>query len=569
MPKSIYGRRGVTLAAALESLGATDTPLATDTNPLNPAEQKPEEIKAAGAAAPEPKPEGPVVGASTESTEPAAAGQGDPITTHGAATGGELAGGPGGAAEPVVKEPATEPTSEPVVVDAQTAENDRLAAEAAAAKAEQDKLQAEENLVRDLSSDGLDEAQVEQEVKLVDETEQLQASLESADAAISETEKFANIAEQSVDNGGLDGTGAAMLEASFESLHEKLGIPYSQRVVPSFESFGGVQQKMIATNQTNSNVKERLKKVMEFIKNAAAELLKRIGEIVQFLISRVGDAGKKLDKLESELNGLSEGKVLEITHYGLIKRLGVNGSVDNLAKDLRTLYDTQKYAIEIAKQRSTMGYLKKVVAGEQVQKTEVFEKMFEMPQLPGRTVKKEGTKNIVTGAMLPGDRQVTQITYDPHSLPEKMLDGLKQAMTGYKSSLETIEPPNKGNGKMKTLSVADAKVAIKAARELLKMVQETDEVSKALKQAGAEMITIGAIMEKGIFDDALVRSYMINLGRYVGEPALSLARLSSSVVRDLCIYIELSIRGHKGTAAEQLSEKKDGEQKQLPAPAAA
>lgn len=107
------------------------------------------------------------------------------------------------------------------------------------------------------------------------------------EAAQDETDSFAKqveIAETSVEDGGMDQTAAAVLEVSTEAFHRRMSIKRTKPTGTGLEAFGGVSTRLRATKMAIEENKSAIKKGAEKIKEWFAKFM----EFIKTTIDRIG-----------------------------------------------------------------------------------------------------------------------------------------------------------------------------------------------------------------------------------------------------------------------------------------
>lgn len=464
--------------------------------------------------------------------EPGAAGNPDPATGEGAGTQEPLGTGAPAtdADEPGAGEPGS--AAPAVVVPAGVTEAELIE---------------EATVTDDVDNLDTDVAEVNEYV------EEAIESLETGIDALARLEQVNDIASSSMDEGGLDRTGAAMLTHAVESF--MASVPGSHAVsargiVSSVESFGGTGSRHFSTEASIAGVKEMMGKWAANAKKAVEEIIQRIIQMVQFLLSRFGQIEKRLDKQMTALNGIKTDNAITVKNKSVAQRLNWNGKVSTtFSRSLSAVLQAQQ-TINASMQgrpaaiESLIKDLSKNPEEWNSGRQKLLETIAVTARLPNGNVTKKDGKTIYTSGDLPGGKVLVQTMADESK-------GLMDNLRSYSVRMEDKEGLTV-NESVTTMTVNEAKAAIKVAKEI---VAENGKLNEAVKAAkSAYMVLMKAVpKEMGPnlqgnyfqrFSQALRALSTITV-RMMSEPATTFSKYALTLVRDTTLYVDMTIKANK------------------------
>lgn len=187
-----------------------------------------------------------------------------------------------------------------------------------------------------------------------------QAATDEAAETVEALESLILSLESAVQNGGLDKSGAAVLNIGLESMYQRVGL-VPTRKAPALESYGGASSRQGATQLALEGIKEQAKRIWDAIKAA----IKKAVDWVMGFWNKFFGAAEKLKKRADALHEKAEkttGKAKESTFEDerLVKALYVGTAVKADGTSAEAVVATAK---ELFKERNNS-----VKAGENLLK---------------------------------------------------------------------------------------------------------------------------------------------------------------------------------------------------------
>lgn len=174
---------------------------------------------------------------------------------------------------------------------------------------------------------------VEQEVEVQDTEDQIEDAQEVAE----QLEDTADIVERSNENGGLDKTGAELLNATLEGLYDRVGLRVKGKIMPSIEEFGGLSSRMRATRVSVEEIRQTAKKIWDQIIQAVTNFWAKIVEFLKSVFiqtDRYRDRIKKLTDIASKVPDTIAEQTVD--NARVASALAMNGGPSrNLASDMQ------------------------------------------------------------------------------------------------------------------------------------------------------------------------------------------------------------------------------------------
>ncbi len=462
--------------------------------------------------------------------EQGAAGNPDPATGEGAGTQEPLGTGEPAVTptEPVAGEPGA---AAPVVVTPEGVTEEELVASA--------------TVTDDVDSLDTDVAEVSEYV------EEAVESLESGIDALARLEQVSDIAGASMDDGGLDRTGAALLTHAVESFARSVpGTGGAHGVVSSVESFGGTGSRHFSTQHSLENVREMMANWAAKAKKAVEEIIQRIAQMIQFLLSRFGQIEKRLDKQLAALNAVKSDNVLTVKNKSVAQRLNWNGKVSpTFSRSLAAVLQAQQTINASVQGRPAQAEaLFKELAQNPDDWNSARQKMLESiavtARLPNGSVSKKDGKTVYTSGDLPGGKVLVQYMADESK-------GLMENLRSYSVAMKD-KPGVTVDENVTTMTVAEAKAAIKVAKEIVAesgKLRESEKAAKAAYNAIMKAIPkdIGPNLQGNLFQrfSQALRALSAVSVRMMAEPGTTFSKYALGLCRDTTLYVDLTLKANK------------------------
>lgn len=149
------------------------------------------------------------------------------------------------------------------------------------------------------------------------------ADVEAAEETRQALESMVIVLESALETGGLDRSGAALLDINMAQASRVLGSPVKIHVGPSLESFGGGSSRMKATSLALEDVKEKAKAIWKAIIDA---IMTAVNYVKDFFLKIFGAYEKlkkraeALKKRAEDVNGQKQ-ETAPIENEGIVKAL--------------------------------------------------------------------------------------------------------------------------------------------------------------------------------------------------------------------------------------------------------
>jgi phiKZ-like phage internal head proteins len=178
-----------------------------------------------------------------------------------------------------------------------------------------------------------DEAELDQHDALTDEAVETVEALEALREHL----------RVSLESGGLDQSGAGVLDISLKHMYRRLGVK-TVRVMPALESFGSIARRSDATKIAMEEVGEQVRKAWDTIMAAIRKAIEWVKGFIKKLFDNVEamtSRAKSLKEAAGKIEG--EPREREIKNSGLASALHIGGRVPNDASaSARVLEVTEK-----------------------------------------------------------------------------------------------------------------------------------------------------------------------------------------------------------------------------------
>lgn len=176
------------------------------------------------------------------------------------------------------------------------------------------------------------------------------AQVEDAVQAGEELESIGEVAVEAVESGeGMDETSAELASIAIESIRSRLGIRSETRLVPSCESFGNTNTKMMSTKLVVEGITDTIKSIWKAIKAAAL----RVWEILKSFFAKLFNSASMLSKhiqgLRERARSMPAGsapKEKTIKSAGVAKAFSISGKADY--ETVKTITENTASMVDVA-----------------------------------------------------------------------------------------------------------------------------------------------------------------------------------------------------------------------------
>lgn len=290
------------------------------------------------------------------------------------------------------------------------------------------------------------------------EVEAIDTSIEEAVEGAKQLEKIAEIAEGSLDNGGMDETSAQLMQASVESIYNRLGVVKTGKM--SLESFGTKGTRVQSTKLAIEGIKETAKAVWDKIIAAITTMWNSVSTWFTKLIdanARMADRAKKIGAAAAEAKGKTAAEA-EVAG-GFIKKLAVSGEFDpkSVADGLVSIHDILTKGAQ-----ETLAVVKAVAAAKTPEAIAAAAKAPEMKSI----FSEEDTRGVKTKRLL-GDKAV-------------FLSGSKVMVESFDATAAEVKAEKVATAEQSEI-VEIAKQAATVATAVAENKKLVDEAGKAMK----------------------------------------------------------------------------------------
>jgi hypothetical protein len=381
-------------------------------------------------------------------------------------------------------------------------------------------------------------------------------------------EAFAETAEASKADGGLDRTGAVLLQQAVQTQTDRLGMV--GQLVPSQESFGGTGERLQNTEIAVEGIKEVVKDIWDAIVKAIKAAMLKIKEWWNKLNNSLPGIKKRAEELQERAES-TEGSIDKdkITVGGDADRIKVKGSADNMVSNLG---DLKTLAMAVAKSVSgsntkAVEAVAKGAENVKLSDADVSAAADQMTMLLNAVVEEGNVaKSVFKDERYKGEGMVYKasdefmggkiVVCGMAKEPGTGIDGLKKTTSSLMIQLASATKEDKSVSD-KDISKVSKDDVVKACDVVISICDELENFSKnyaKVEKAKDMLITAGNKLVSGLDDDAstevkkLTKAYQNALNKaaaLVDQPGVSFVGNAASAMRASLNVCEKSLAQYK------------------------
>lgn len=381
------------------------------------------------------------------------------------------------------------------------------------------------------------------------EVEDTEEQIDEATEVAEELDNVADIVERSNENGGLDQTGAELLNATLESLYGRVGLKVEGRIIPSIESFGGLSSRMRSTRVSVEEIRKRASMIKDKVIEAIVNLWNRIQAFFQQIFTQVGRFHSRIEKLKEIHSQVPDTIVVDKFEDQKIANAVAKGGIptSNLIRDIDSSYSLLNNAQKFVKSLDSevkSKYTAIIKDSGDASKQEVAAKLEEFFE---SVIKSMNANSFINNTTTSGDRISGPL------LGNKYFKLQREKTVGKFVTLKAkivLESDDKNvSSELKTLTKNECASALDSVTKLISVIENYKETQKTINQTINGLKTTAKMSRTKNTDgeddgsDKIFDTVMpvVTLMTYTPRVSVSYAASTASAV---LTYVEKSLKNH-------------------------